>query len=171
MNYVITASLFGCGLELVRFPELISYTFRLCMARSRAERVYVRKAVLWEFPLGAHYAWLLLVFTMTTVYSMACPLITPFALLYFLIKHLVDRHNLCFAYGPSSGSGKLASAAVSAAGAAPVLAQAALLALGLVRKGLSPLAALQLSGLAASILGLVTGATLPASKPKVLLLI
>lgn len=143
------------------------YTIRLCIARSRAERVYVRKAVVWEFPLGAHYAWLLLVFTMTTVYSMACPLITPFALLYFLIKHMVDRHNLCFAYGPSSGGGKLASAAVSAAGAAPILAQAALLALGLVRKGLSPLAALQLSGLAASILGLVTGATLPASKPKV----
>ncbi|XP_074102132.1 transmembrane protein 63 [Cotesia typhae] len=166
VNYIITASLFGCGLELVRFPELAMYTIRLCIARSRAERVYVRKAVVWEFPLGAHYAWLLLVFTMTTVYSMACPLITPFALLYFLIKHMVDRHNLCFAYGPSSGGGKLASAAVSAAGAAPILAQAALLALGLVRKGLSPLAALQLSGLAASILGLVTGATLPASKPK-----
>ena len=79
----------------------------------------------------------------------------------------MDRHNLCFAYGPSVGGGQLAGAAAGAAGAAPVLAQAALLALGLVRRGLSPLAALQLSGLAASILGLVTGATLPASKPKV----
>ncbi|XP_034950764.1 CSC1-like protein 2 isoform X2 [Chelonus insularis] len=166
VNYVITASLLGCGLELVRFPELALYTFRLCIARSRAERVYVRKAVLWEYPLGAHYAWFLLVFTMTTVYSLACPLITPFGLLYMCIKHLVDRHNLCFAYGPSVGGGQLASAAANAAGAAPVLAQAALLALGLVRRGLSPLAALQLSGLAASILGLVTGATLPTSKPK-----
>ncbi|KAG7205790.1 hypothetical protein KM043_007735 [Ampulex compressa] len=167
VNYVITAALLGSGLELVRFPELALYTFRLCIARSRAERIHVRKAVLWEFPLGAHYAWLLLVFTMTTVYSVACPLITPFGLLYLVVKHLVDRHNLCFAYGPSVGGGKLAGAAAGAAGAAPVLAQAALLALGLVRRGLSPLAAVQLSGLAASILGLVTGATLPSSKPKV----
>ncbi|XP_018050960.1 PREDICTED: CSC1-like protein 2 [Atta colombica] len=166
VNYVITAALFGSGLELVRFPELALYTFRLCIARSRAERIHVRKAVLWEFPLGAHYAWLLLVFTMTTVYSLACPLITPFGLLYLVVKHLVDRHNLCFAYGPSIGGGQLAGAAVGAAGAAPVLAQAALLALGLVRVGLSSLAAVQLTGLCASILGLVTGATLPLSKLK-----
>lgn len=79
----------------------------------------------------------------------------------------MDRHNLCFAYGPSIGGGQLAGAAVGAAGAAPVLAQAALLAIGLVRRGLSPLAAVQLSGLAASILGLVTGAALPFSKSKV----
>ncbi|CAL1679702.1 unnamed protein product [Lasius platythorax] len=166
VNYAITAALLGSGLELVRFPELALYTFRLCIARSRAERIPVRKAVLWEFPLGAHYAWLLLVFTMTTVYSLACPLITPFGLLYLVLKHLVDRHNLCFAYGPSIGGGQLAGAAVGAAGAAPVLAQAALLALGLVRSGLTPLAAVQLSGLCATILGLVTGATLPLSKPK-----
>jgi len=80
----------------------------------------------------------------------------------------VDRHNLCFAYGPSIGGGQLAGAAIGAAGAAPVLAQAALLALGLVRSSLSPLAAVQLTGLCMSILGLVTGATLPLSKPKVL---
>ncbi|XP_076171762.1 transmembrane protein 63 isoform X2 [Ptiloglossa arizonensis] len=166
VNYVITAALLGSGLELVRFPELALYAFRLCVARSRAERIHVRKAVLWEFPLGAHYAWLLLVFTMTTVYSLACPLITPFGLLYLVVKHLVDRHNLCFAYGPSIGGGQLAGAAASATGAAPILAQAALLALGFVRRGLSPLAAVQLSGLAASILGLVTGATLPRSKSK-----
>lgn len=79
----------------------------------------------------------------------------------------MDRHNLCFAYGPSIGGGQLAGAAASATGAAPILAQAALLALGLVRRGLSPLAAVQLSGLAASILGLVTGATLSTSKFKV----
>ncbi|XP_058804912.1 calcium permeable stress-gated cation channel 1 [Phymastichus coffea] len=166
VNYVITAALLGSGLELVRFPELAVYTFRLCVARSRAERIYVRKAVLWEFPLGAHYAWLLLVFTMTTVYSIASPLITPFGLLYLSIKHLVDRHNLCFVYGPAAGGGQLAGTAASAAGAAPILAQIAFLALGLVRQGLSPMAAVQLSGLAINVLGFVTGVTLPASKPK-----
>ena len=86
---MITFALIGCGLELVRFPELAMYTYRLCIARSRAERAYVRKAVLWEFPLGAHYAWMLLVFTTITAYSLACPLITPVGLLYLLIKHVV----------------------------------------------------------------------------------
>ncbi|CAK9827705.1 CSC1-like protein 2 [Anthophora retusa] len=134
VNYVITAALLGTGLELVRFPELAIYTLRLCLARSRAERIHVRKAVLWEFPL---------------------------------VKHLVDRHNLCFAYGPNIGGGQLAGAAASATGAAPILAQAALLALGLVRRGLSPLAAIQLTGLVASILGLLTGATLFRIKSKI----
>lgn len=80
----------------------------------------------------------------------------------------VDRHNLCFAYGPSVGGGQLASAAVNTAGLAPLIAQAALMALGLIRKGTSPLAAVQFSAFAISILGLVTGASLPASKPKVI---
>ncbi|XP_014214985.1 CSC1-like protein 2 isoform X2 [Copidosoma floridanum] len=166
VNYVITAGFIGSGLELVRFPELALYTYRLCTARSRAERIYVRKAVLWEFPLGAHYAYMLLVFTTTTMYSLACPIITPFGLIYFLIKHVVDRHNLCFAYGPSIGGGQLSGTAVKATGAAPLIAQVAFLALNLVRTSLSPLAAVQLSGFAASILGFVTGLTLPASKPK-----
>lgn len=80
----------------------------------------------------------------------------------------MDRHNLCFAYGPAVGGGQLAGAAAKSAGAAPILAQVALLMLGLVRRRrLSPLVAVQLSGLAASVLGMVTGATLPVSKPKV----
>ncbi|XP_044008335.1 calcium permeable stress-gated cation channel 1 [Aphidius gifuensis] len=166
VNYIITSALLGSALELVRFPELALYAIRLCLARSRAERVHVRKAVIWDFPLGAHYAWLLLVFTMTTVYSVACPLITPFGLLYLLLKHLVDRHNLCFAYGPSVGGGQLAGTATKALGVAPILTQVAFLSLGLVRRGLSPLAGVQLIGLTTSILGLVTGIILPPSKPK-----
>lgn len=80
----------------MRFSELALYVFRLCTARSRAERIHVRKAVVWEFPLGAHYAWLLLVFTMTTFYSLACPLITPFGLLYLIIKYFVSIFKLIF---------------------------------------------------------------------------
>jgi hypothetical protein len=46
--------------------------------RSRAETAGVHKAILWEFPFGVQYAWMLLIFAMTTVYSLSCPLITPF---------------------------------------------------------------------------------------------
>ena len=75
---------------------------------------------------------------------------------------------MCFAYGPAVGGGQLAGTAATNAGVAPILAQIAFLALGLVRNNISPIAAVQLSGLAISLLGLVTGAALPASKPKVI---
>ena len=41
---------------------------------------------------------MLLVFALTVSYSVICPLITPFGLFYFLIKHAVDRYNIYFAY-------------------------------------------------------------------------
>lgn len=78
VNYITTSAFIGTGLELIRFPELFVYALRLCLARSEAEIVNVRKAILWEFPFGVQYAWMLLIFAMTTIYSLSCPLITPF---------------------------------------------------------------------------------------------
>jgi hypothetical protein len=54
-----------------------------------------------EFRFGEQYARLLLILSMVTMYSISCPLITPFGLLYFLLKHLVDKHNLAFVYAKS----------------------------------------------------------------------
>lgn len=117
VNYVITAALIGTSLELIRFPELIVYLWKLCTAKSRAETPHIRKSVLIEFPFGIHYAWTVMVFTMSTVYSLACPLIMPFAMLYISLKHFGDRHNLYFVYGPSNmisqGGGKIHSTAVT----------------------------------------------------------
>ncbi len=116
VNYVITASLIGTSLELLRFADLIVYIWKLCVAKSRAETPAIRKSILIEFPFGIHYAWTLLVFTMSTVYSVACPLIMPFAMVYICLKHFGDRHNLYFAYGPSNmisqGGGRIHSTAV-----------------------------------------------------------
>ena len=47
---------------------------------------------------------MLLVFALTVSYSVICPLITPFGLFYFLIKHAVDRYNICPAPSPQSAS-------------------------------------------------------------------
>ena len=102
VNYVITAAMIGTAMELIRLPELIVYMWRLCTAKSKAETSHIRKSILIEFPFGTHYAWMISIFTMATVYSLACPMITPFALLYLLLKHFNDKHNLYFAYGPTS---------------------------------------------------------------------
>jgi len=101
VNLIITYSLLGTGLELVRFPDLILYGFYVCLSRSKAEAGAVRRNVKYEFRFGEQYARLLLIFAMVMMYSLSCPLITVFGLLYFVLKYSVDKHNLAFVYAPS----------------------------------------------------------------------
>ena len=116
VNYVITSGFIGTALELIRFPELFLYVWYLLQSKSKAEKSYVKKAILYEFPFGVHYAWSLAIFSITMVYSLACPLIAPFGLIYFVLKHIGDKHNLYFAYGPCDmsgvGGGRIHSTAV-----------------------------------------------------------
>lgn len=43
VNYVIAAALVGSGMELLRLPGLLLYTIRMALARSAAERKYVKQ--------------------------------------------------------------------------------------------------------------------------------
>jgi len=101
VNYVITAAFIGSGLELIRFPELFWYALQVCLSRSEADSRAIQRAVTYEFRFGEQYARMLLLFAMVIMYSISCPLITPFGLVYFILKHLVDKHNLAFVYAPS----------------------------------------------------------------------
>ncbi|CAD7078005.1 unnamed protein product [Hermetia illucens] len=138
VNYVITAAFIGTALELIRFPELIVYVWMLCTARSRAEIQYIRKSILIEFPFGIHYAWTVMVFTTSVVYSVACPLIMPFGMVYICFKYVVDRHNLFFAYGPSNmvsrNGGKIHSTAVTMTKFSVVLLLTILAAMAAIRR-------------------------------------
>ncbi|XP_056631293.1 calcium permeable stress-gated cation channel 1 [Diorhabda sublineata] len=106
VNYVITSALIGTALELLRFPELAMYAWRLLLIKSEAEKTSIRKEILSVFPFGIHYAWTLLIFTICTVYSLTCPLITPFGLLYLCLKHYVDKYNIYYVYRPITMSGE-----------------------------------------------------------------
>ncbi|KAJ2948172.1 hypothetical protein O0L34_g9980 [Tuta absoluta] len=116
VNYVVTSGFIGTSLELIRFPELFLYVWYLLQSKSKAEKSYVKRAILYEFPFGVHYAWSLAIITITIVYSLACPLIAPFGLIYMCLKHVGDKHNLYFAYGPCDmsgvGGGRIHSTAV-----------------------------------------------------------
>jgi hypothetical protein len=57
-----------------------------------------QKAAAFEFDYGVQYAWILTVFTIVLSYSVVCPLIAPFGLFYMILKHIVDRYNIYFAY-------------------------------------------------------------------------
>lgn len=43
VNYVITSSLIGTAMELLRIPALTVYAVRLCFAKSQAERIHVKR--------------------------------------------------------------------------------------------------------------------------------
>ncbi|XP_047430391.1 CSC1-like protein 1 [Mugil cephalus] len=121
VNYVITAALLGSAMELLRLPGLLLYTIRLIFAHSAAERKYVKQNQAYEFEYGAMYGWILCVFTVIMAYSIICPVIMPFGLLYMLLKHMVDKHNLYFAYLPAQLDRQVHLAAVNQALAAPII--------------------------------------------------
>jgi len=113
VNYVITSAILGSGLELIRFPELFWYFVQICMSRSKADTPAIRKAITYEFRFGEQYARMMLIFAMVVMFSISCPLITPFGCLYFTLKHLVDRHNLAFVYARSKINKKVHATAIN----------------------------------------------------------
>lgn len=137
VNYVVTSAFIGTALELIRFPELFLYVVQMCSTRSIAERPSVRKAILCEFPFGIQYAWFLLIFAATVIYSLSCPLITPFGMVYLVLKHCVDRHNIIFAYGPSKISAKIHATAINFVVASILLLQLMILFFIVMRRGVA----------------------------------
>ncbi|ELK10646.1 Transmembrane protein 63A [Pteropus alecto] len=121
VNYVIASAFIGNGMELLRLPGLILYTFRMIMAKTAADRRNVKQNQAFEYEFGAMYAWMLCVFTVIMAYSITCPIIAPFGLIYILLKHMVDRHNLYFVYLPAKLEKRIHFAAVNQALAAPIL--------------------------------------------------
>lgn len=142
VNYVITSALIGTALELIRFPELLRFLWNFCISSSKAEIVNVQRAVLSEYAYGINYAWTILIYTVSTTYSLVCPLITVFGLLYLVMKHIGDRHNLYFAYRPSymGIEGRhIHNSAIKMVRIGVVLMQATLAALAVLRGGIGPM--------------------------------
>uniref|UniRef100_A0A672H7A0 CSC1-like protein 2 n=1 Tax=Salarias fasciatus TaxID=181472 RepID=A0A672H7A0_SALFA len=121
VNYVIASAFIGNAMDLLRIPGLLMYMIRLCLARSAAERRNVKRHQAYEFQFGAAYAWMMCVFTVVMTYSITCPIIVPFGLMYMLLKHLADRYNMYYAYLPSKLDKKIHSGAVNQVVAAPIL--------------------------------------------------
>uniref|UniRef100_A0A8B9KD32 Transmembrane protein 63C n=1 Tax=Astyanax mexicanus TaxID=7994 RepID=A0A8B9KD32_ASTMX len=121
VNYVITSSLLGTAMELLRIPALLVYSLRLCFAKSKAERIHVKRSQAFEFQFGLEYAWTMCIFSVSMTYSITCPVIVPFGLLYLILKHMVDRYNIYYAYIPTKLSQHIHSAAISQVLVAPIL--------------------------------------------------
>uniref|UniRef100_A0A2K6UZF4 Transmembrane protein 63A n=2 Tax=Saimiri boliviensis boliviensis TaxID=39432 RepID=A0A2K6UZF4_SAIBB len=114
-----TSSETSIRLECVFLPVL--YTFRMIVAKTAADRRNVKQNQAFQYEFGAMYAWMLCVFTVIMAYSITCPIVAPFGLIYILLKHMVDRHNLYFVYLPAKLEKEIHFAAVNQALAAPIL--------------------------------------------------
>ena len=51
-----------------------------------------------DFDYGFQYARIITIFAVTVCYSAICPLITPFGLIFMILKHFADRYNIYFGY-------------------------------------------------------------------------
>uniref|UniRef100_A0A8C9WEI1 Transmembrane protein 63C n=1 Tax=Scleropages formosus TaxID=113540 RepID=A0A8C9WEI1_SCLFO len=135
VNYVITSSLIGTAMELLRIPALMVYALRLCFAKSEAERIHVKRNQAYEFQFGLEYAWTMCIFAVSMTYSITCPIIVPFGLLYLVLKHMVDRYNIYYAYVPTKLNQRIHYAAVSQVVVAPILCMFWLLFFSVLRLG------------------------------------
>uniref|UniRef100_A0A8C5THB8 Transmembrane protein 63C n=1 Tax=Malurus cyaneus samueli TaxID=2593467 RepID=A0A8C5THB8_9PASS len=134
VNYVVTSSLIGTAMELLRIPGLLVYTARLCFAKSEPERLHVKR-VAYQFQFGLEYAWTCCIFSVVMTYSITCPIIVPFGLLYMLLKHMVDRYNIYYVYIPTKLNQRLHIAAISQVVVAPILCMFWLLFFSVLRLG------------------------------------
>ncbi|XP_054571855.1 calcium permeable stress-gated cation channel 1 [Eptesicus fuscus] len=121
VNYVITAALLGTGMELLRPGSLVLYTTRLFFSQSEPARVHIRRDQAMEFQYGREYAWMMNVFSVVVAYSITCPVIVPFGLLYLCMKHITDRYNMYYSYVPTKLNEQIHMAAVNQAIFAPLL--------------------------------------------------
>ncbi|XP_022915183.1 calcium permeable stress-gated cation channel 1 [Onthophagus taurus] len=169
VNYVITSALIGTGLELLRFPELAMYVWRVLWMKSKAEVITIRKQILAVFPFGIHYSWTLLIFTISTAYSLICPLITPFGFLYLCLKHLVDKHNIYYVYKPitmSEEGHQIHSSAVRLVRVGVMLLQTTMAAFATIRGGFSLMAIITILGLFGSLGFFFMLSPFPSCRPK-----
>ncbi|XP_061467808.1 calcium permeable stress-gated cation channel 1 isoform X2 [Rhineura floridana] len=135
VNYVVISSLIGTAMELLRIPGLIVYATRLCFAKSEPERLHIKRNQAYEFQFGLEYAWTCCIFAVVMTYSITCPIIVPFGLLYMLLKHMVDRYNIYYVYIPTKLNQRIHSAAVSQVVVAPILCMFWLLFFSIIRLG------------------------------------
>ncbi|XP_064394060.1 calcium permeable stress-gated cation channel 1-like [Halichondria panicea] len=107
VSYAIIAVFVRTGLDLLRIPELLVYLAWRARAKTRRQRENaLNKAANFNFLYGVHYAWNLVLFNLIISFSLTTPLITPIGVLYFLIKHYVDRYNIYYVYKPAPFQGR-----------------------------------------------------------------
>ncbi|ELU01757.1 hypothetical protein CAPTEDRAFT_195188 [Capitella teleta] len=140
VNYLVAAAFIGTSMQLLGVWRLICLTWRLVVAKSSMERSRAWSLATEEyFNYGLQYAWYLVLFCTMISYSVCVPLITPFGLVYLVLKHFVDRHNIYYTTRPSRMSSEPHFRAVNFVNTGVVLLQFFIIAFSMLRKhGMPP---------------------------------
>jgi len=89
---LIQAGPIGFSAQLLGISQFIYEKFYLWMAVTEKEIAVATQA--WPFDFGYWYAARMSIFGITVMYSVVCPLILPFAVIYFILMYTVDVYNL-----------------------------------------------------------------------------
>ena len=79
VQYVVASVFINNPLDILRLSELAIYLINCVIyPRTEAEYYKARMETSFEFNYGSSYPRFLLIFTIVTTYSIACPIIAPF---------------------------------------------------------------------------------------------
>ncbi|KAL6080633.1 Transmembrane protein 63C [Balamuthia mandrillaris] len=95
INSITQFAILGSLVEVLRLPERLWALWQKWNAVTEMEKA---KAVTFAYPheYGMQYAFMITLFATSFVYSITTPLIVPFGLMYFGIKHFVDLYSLVY---------------------------------------------------------------------------
>ena len=90
INLVIISAFFGNGAELL-----------FCILRALVANFWPAMRKKPEFDFLANYISLNLNLSLTILFSLVCPLITPFGLIYAVVKYFIDRYKILYETKPT----------------------------------------------------------------------
>jgi len=107
-NLLISAALIGRSLELINPEGIVRYYYYLIESETKREYKMVFLKMRDVFNIGYNYGKLVAFSAISITFSIICPLITIFGLLFVLCKYSVDKylmiyfHKKCGSYGPKT---------------------------------------------------------------------
>eukprot|EP00697_Spironema_sp_BW2_P003159 gnl/Spiro4/14227_TR7649_c0_g1_i1.p1 gnl/Spiro4/14227_TR7649_c0_g1~~gnl/Spiro4/14227_TR7649_c0_g1_i1.p1 ORF type:complete len:772 (+),score=193.42 gnl/Spiro4/14227_TR7649_c0_g1_i1:61-2316(+) len=91
--FVLQTALVSTAFQLLRLPDFFwrkYYEFHAVTDREIEEA----KNLPSHFDYSSNYPEIMCIFTIILIYSVAVPLILPFGILYFMLKHNIDKYNM-----------------------------------------------------------------------------
>eukprot|EP01116_Phalansterium_solitarium_P023145 TRINITY_DN7962_c0_g1_i1.p2 TRINITY_DN7962_c0_g1~~TRINITY_DN7962_c0_g1_i1.p2 ORF type:complete len:765 (+),score=285.93 TRINITY_DN7962_c0_g1_i1:139-2433(+) len=100
LNFLMTTALIGAAFKFLQLPwSIIAWVKQKRAVTVREHRAAANFLKNRPFEFGYEYSYGMVVFAITIFFGTIVPMIYPFGLLYFLIKHFADKHNLVYVHG------------------------------------------------------------------------
>lgn len=95
--FVLQTALVSTAFQLLRFPDFVWRQYQSWYAVTERE-IKEAQYVISYFDYSSNYPEVMCIFSIILIYSVAVPLILPFGILYFMLKHNVDKYNMFYVH-------------------------------------------------------------------------